>query len=71
VSPEAKDLINGLLHKDRFQRMKLEEVLSHPWICKRSKDIADLRRKSDGADKFNLYTATLASHIEKSPTRKL
>ena len=28
-----------LLEKDRFKRIGLEEVLSHPWICKRSKDI--------------------------------
>lgn len=29
----------GLLEKDRFRRISLEDVLAHPWICKRSKDI--------------------------------
>jgi calcium-dependent protein kinase len=35
VSAEAKDIIKGLLHKDRFNRISLEMVLTHPWICKR------------------------------------
>lgn len=36
VSADAKDLILRLLEKDRFKRIGLEDVLSHPWICKRS-----------------------------------
>ena len=50
VSDDAKDIIISksilkfnfsleLLEKDRFKRIGLEEVLAHPWICKRSKDI--------------------------------
>lgn len=39
VSAEAKDLIKGLLNKDRFKRITLDAVLTHPWICKRNKEI--------------------------------
>jgi serine/threonine protein kinase len=36
ASEESKHLISSLLDKDRFKRMGIEEVLTHPWICKRS-----------------------------------
>ena len=32
ISPEAKDLIEKLLHPDPDKRMKVDEVFSHPWI---------------------------------------
>jgi serine/threonine protein kinase len=46
-SNEVKDLILSniimflflleLLEKDRFKRISIEEVLSHPWICNKNK----------------------------------
>ena len=32
VSPECKDLILGLLHKDPARRLKIDQVLKHPWF---------------------------------------
>lgn len=32
VSPEAKDLLKGLLQKNPYRRMRLAEVLAHPWM---------------------------------------
>eukprot|EP00347_Sterkiella_histriomuscorum_P019499 403341396 len=57
VTVEAKDLITRLLEKDRFKRITLDEVLVHPWVCKRSQDIQEMRRKSGDLEKFILYTA--------------
>eukprot|EP01083_Nonionella_stella_P069748 186139_1 len=34
VSPDARDLIRKLLNKDPSKRLKLEEVLNHPFIVK-------------------------------------
>lgn len=65
VSQEAKDLIQGLLHKDRTQRTSLETVLCHPWICKRNKEIADLRRKSGDEGKFEMFASL--NGMNKSP----
>ncbi len=47
----------GLLEKDRFKRITLDEVLVHPWICKRNQQIQEMRRKSGDLEKFILYTA--------------
>ena len=69
VSDEAKDLITskltfslskfiGLLEKDRFKRIKLEEVLSHPWICKKSRDIAEIRKNVDLIEQFEAFSNT-------------
>ena len=44
--------------------MSIEEVLTHPWICKRSLDMLERRRNSGDLEKFSVYTATLAKHIE-------
>lgn len=49
----------GLLHKDRFKRMGLEEVMQHPWVCKRSKHLLDARRKSDDMSKFANFSASM------------
>ena len=69
ASDEAKDLILskntdkiylflGLLEKDRFKRIGLEEVLGHPWICRRNKDIQELRRNVDLIEQFEAFSTT-------------
>ena len=72
VSDDAKDLILSniklerliiilcieLLEKDRFKRIGLEEVLAHPWICKRSKDILELRKNVDLLEQFEAFSTT-------------
>ena len=56
VSDEAKNLILSkrlyfyfldLLEKDRFKRIAIEDVLQHPWILKRSKQIEEIRAGAD------------------------
>jgi serine/threonine protein kinase len=32
VSPQARDLLSGMLHPDFRRRLTLEEVLEHPWV---------------------------------------
>jgi hypothetical protein len=56
-----------LLEKDRFKRIHLESVLSHPWICKRSKDIQELRLNVDDSERFEAF----ANFVYKSPKNKL
>lgn len=63
VSSEAKDLINGLLQKDRLKRISLEDVLKHPWICKSNTVMQNLRMNSDELSKFSAYTATMAKYL--------
>ena len=58
ASDEVKDLIKSLLTKDRFKRITIEEVLTHPWICKRSQEMLNMRRQSGEIDKFSFFTAT-------------
>ena len=53
----------GLLEKDRFKRISLDEVLTHPWICKRSAAIREMRRKSGDQDKFLLYTTANPKYL--------
>ena len=48
----------GLLEKDRFKRISLEEVLAHPWICKKSKDIAEIRKTVDLIEQFEAFSTT-------------
>ena len=48
----------GLLEKNRQKRISLDEVLTHPWICKRNQQMQEMRRKSGDLEKFILYTAT-------------
>lgn len=61
VSSEAKDLIKKLMEKDRTKRIRLEEVLDHPWIVKKQKSLVEMRRKSGEFGKFEAYTATFSS----------
>ena len=63
VTAEAKDLIKGLLNKDRFKRISLENVLTHPWICKRNKVMMEQRKKSDDLSKFAYMTASMAKYL--------
>jgi calcium/calmodulin-dependent protein kinase I len=63
ASSESKHIIKGLLKKDRFLRMSIEEVLTHPWICKKSLDMLEKRKNSGDFEKFSVYTATLAKYV--------
>jgi len=46
--------------------MTLEEVLSNPWICKRSQEMQEMRKKSDELSRFQAYSSHMASYgIEK------
>ena len=53
VSPDARDLIGGLLKRDPRQRMPLEQVETHPWIqrltgsSKKKNSTTDRRRKRE------------------------
>jgi hypothetical protein len=58
VSIHLNSIFIELLEKDRFKRISLEDVLSHPWICKRSKDIQELRLNADLIDKFSAFSTT-------------
>jgi len=70
VTDDAKDLISskecfsyhhliiGLLEKDRFKRIALEEVLAHPWICKKSKEIAEIRKQVAPLESFEAFSDT-------------
>jgi hypothetical protein len=33
-------------------------VLAHPWICKRSKDIQEIRRTADLIEQFEAFATT-------------
>lgn len=35
ISVEARDLVTRLLKKNPYDRMKLEEILDHPFLAKR------------------------------------
>jgi serine/threonine protein kinase len=69
VSDEAKDLIlskfstndpmlTELLEKDRFKRISIEDVLSHPWVCKRSKNMLEARNNADLLTQFEAFSTT-------------
>mmetsp|Transcript_10808 Transcript_10808/g.13582 ORF Transcript_10808/g.13582 Transcript_10808/m.13582 type:complete len:144 (-) Transcript_10808:315-746(-) len=58
VSDSGKDLISKLLVKDRTQRMKIDQVLEHPWIINNDQNMKMLRRKSaDMGDKVLQFVA--------------
>lgn len=62
VTDEAKDLILKLLVRKPQERIKIDDVLDHPWIIGDDKKIMDLRRKSqdnnDAVLKFVAYSNT-------------
>ena len=67
VSASGKDLISKLLIKDRLTRIKIDQVLEHPWILGDDHNITNLRRKSaDMGDKvlqFVVYSNTNMDRI--------
>jgi serine/threonine protein kinase len=52
ASPDSKHLITGLLKKDRFERISIEGVLTHPWICKNNLAMLERRKNSGDLEKF-------------------
>ena len=69
ISDEAKDLVRKLLIKNRTDRIKLEQVLEHPWIARVNQKIFELRRKSsDEGDRlmqFMAYTNTDVGNVRR------
>ena len=55
VSPEAKDLISRLLHRDPQQRLSAREALAHAWFEKEKEELEDreLPAAKEGIEKFN------------------
>jgi hypothetical protein len=47
-----------LLEKDRFKRISIEDVLSHQWVCKRSKNMLEARNKADLLSQFEAFSTT-------------
>mmetsp|Transcript_19109 Transcript_19109/g.22031 ORF Transcript_19109/g.22031 Transcript_19109/m.22031 type:complete len:786 (-) Transcript_19109:37-2394(-) len=61
VGSEVKTMIKKLLDKDKDKRMKLEEVLQHPWLIKKSKSLLEARKKSgdvNSAEQFKAFAVT-------------
>jgi serine/threonine protein kinase len=62
VTEPAKDLILKLLVRKPAERIKIKDVLDHPWIIGDDKKIMELRRKSNECDdevlKFVAYSNT-------------
>ena len=59
-------MISKLLIKDKNKRMKIEEVLDHPWIVGQDKSIKELRRKSsDMGDKVLQFVAYSNTNLDK------
>jgi hypothetical protein len=51
-------MLTELLEKDRFKRISIEDVLSHPWVCKRSKNMLEARNKADLLTQFEAFSTT-------------
>ena len=45
VSPEAKDLLHGMLQKEPAKRLSIEQVAAHPWIQDAQKTLETLQNK--------------------------
>lgn len=61
IGADVKQMIKKLLEKDKDKRMKLEEVLQHPWILKKSKTLLEARKKSgdvNAAEQFKAFAMT-------------
>ena len=71
-SPEAKSFVDSkflmkldLLQKDPMKRMKIEDVLKHPWIIKvTSSKVNELRKKTVEAN-ANVFKIFSSTQIEK------
>ena len=55
ISPEARDLLQGLLNKNPNKRLTIDEILNHPWL-KKEKDIK----------KYKLFTKAERIMLEKN-----
>ena len=66
IDQSTKDLISRLLAKDRKDRMKLSEVLQHPWIVKKSKNIAMQRRKSGDSSAAQFKAFAMTEEVQKT-----
>ena len=73
VSNEAKDLLLKLLDKNPKTRIKINQVLEHPWIIGADKDIKDLRinskKSSDLLMQFMSYSNTSLDKVEENSPR--
>ena len=66
VSATGKDLISKLLIKDRVTRIKIDQVLEHPWILGDDHSITSLRRKSaDMGDKVLQFVVYSNTNMER------
>jgi len=65
VSNDAKDLVLKLLDKNPKTRIKISQVLEHPWITGYDKDIVELRKKATcGRDKLMEFMAYCNTSLE-------
>ena len=48
ISDEARDLLKGLLNKDPKKRLTIEQILNHPWL--------NFKEKNISSKKFHLFT---------------
>ena len=55
ISPEARDLLNGLLNKDPTKRLTIDEILNHPWL-----------KKDKKIKKYKLFTKAEQIMLEKN-----
>ena len=65
VSAEAKDLVSKLLHKERVERISINDALDHPWFSGANSAISQMRREAakdgDSMMKFISYANVDAS----------
>ena len=55
ISPEARNLLHGLLNKDPTKRLTIEEILNHPWL-----------KKDKNCKKYKLFTKAERIMLEKN-----
>ena len=59
-------MISKLLIKDRLTRIKIDQVLEHPWILGDDHNITNLRRKSaDMGDKVLQFVVYSNTNMER------
>ena len=66
VSDDAKEIVLGLLQKNKKNRMTLNQLLDHQWIAKTNKKLNEMRRKSsDQGNKIQQFLAYTTTNEEK------
>jgi len=76
LSSDAKTFVENLLNKDPIKRMKIKEVMEHPWLQKYNKNSNSFinGNKTENFSQFENYTninintdtiSTINSNIEK------